>query len=54
MLTSIGIFFDWLVWYYGRDLDLYGEKEMKRAEQINRRDMPITPLLAKKAEKAEC
>ncbi|KAH8403161.1 hypothetical protein KR222_006204, partial [Zaprionus bogoriensis] len=52
LLTLVGIFFDWLVWYYGRDLDLYGEKEAKRAEQNRRRDQPITPLLARKAEKA--
>ncbi|XP_023159663.2 solute carrier organic anion transporter family member 74D [Drosophila hydei] len=52
--TSIGVVFDWLVWYYGRDLDLYGDKETKRQEPANRRDQPITPLLAKKALQADC
>ncbi|XP_068150906.1 solute carrier organic anion transporter family member 74D [Drosophila tropicalis] len=51
LLTFIGVFFDFLVWYYGRDLDLYGDKEAKRVEQANRRDQPITPLLAKKPQK---
>lgn len=26
-LTAIGVFFDVLVWWYGRTLDLYGERE---------------------------
>ncbi|XP_030564962.1 solute carrier organic anion transporter family member 2A1 [Drosophila novamexicana] len=55
LFTFIGVFFDWLVWYYGRDLDLYGDKEAKRQEQATRRDQPITPLLAKKtSELADC
>ncbi|XP_034472756.1 solute carrier organic anion transporter family member 74D [Drosophila innubila] len=53
LLTLFGIFFDFLVWYYGRDLDLYGDKETKRLQEANRRDQPITPLLAKKAETAD-
>ncbi|KAL7741487.1 hypothetical protein ACLKA6_000807 [Drosophila palustris] len=53
LLTCFGIFFDFLVWYYGRDLDLYGDKETQRLEEANRRDQPITPLLAKKAEPAD-
>ncbi|XP_060666847.1 solute carrier organic anion transporter family member 4C1 [Drosophila nasuta] len=52
-LTFMGVFFDWLVWYYGRDLDLYGDKETKRIEEANRRDQPITPLLARKTENAD-
>ncbi|XP_030380437.1 solute carrier organic anion transporter family member 74D [Scaptodrosophila lebanonensis] len=51
LLTFFGVFFDLLVWYYGRDLDLYGEKEAKRLEQESRRNAAITPLLAKKNEK---
>ncbi|KAH8293139.1 hypothetical protein KR044_006619 [Drosophila immigrans] len=52
-LTFMGVLFDWLVWYYGRDLDLYGDKETKRVEEANRRDQAITPLLARKAENAD-
>ncbi|XP_022221535.2 solute carrier organic anion transporter family member 74D [Drosophila obscura] len=51
LLTFFGMFFDYLVWYYGRDLDIYGDKEAKQLERANRKDQPITPLLAKKAEK---
>ncbi|XP_011185747.2 solute carrier organic anion transporter family member 74D [Zeugodacus cucurbitae] len=45
-LTSIGVVFDILVWYHGRHLDLYGEKEAQRLEEMRRKDKPITPLLA--------
>lgn len=47
-LTAIGVVFDILVWYHGRHLDLYGEKEAQRLEERERRNKPITPLLAKK------
>ncbi|XP_039498000.1 solute carrier organic anion transporter family member 74D [Drosophila santomea] len=50
MLTFMGLLFDYLVWYYGRTLDIYGDKEAKEEERANRRDQPITPLLATKAE----
>ncbi|KAM7352129.1 organic anion transporting polypeptide 33Ea [Cochliomyia hominivorax] len=46
-LTAIGVVFDILVWYHGRHLDLYGEKEAQRLEEKERRNKPITPLLAK-------
>uniref|UniRef100_A0A182J4Z2 Solute carrier organic anion transporter family member n=1 Tax=Anopheles atroparvus TaxID=41427 RepID=A0A182J4Z2_ANOAO len=32
-LTSIGVFFDGLVWWYGKTLDLYGEREMAEQQQ---------------------
>ncbi|XP_067623992.1 solute carrier organic anion transporter family member 74D [Eurosta solidaginis] len=48
-LTSVGIFFDILVWRNGRHLDLYGEKEAERHEDMRRKDQPITPLLARKS-----
>ena len=35
-------------WYRGRHLDLYGEREAQRLEEAERRNKPITPLLAKK------
>ncbi|EDX04811.1 GD22119 [Drosophila simulans] len=50
MLTFMGLLFDYLVWYYGRNLDIYGDKEAKEEERANRKDQPITPLLAKKSE----
>ncbi|BFF96362.1 solute carrier organic anion transporter family member 74D [Drosophila madeirensis] len=53
LLTFFGMFFDYLVWYYGRDLDIYGDKEAKQQERANRKDQPITPLLAKKSEKIQ-
>ncbi|KAH8413464.1 hypothetical protein KR009_011422 [Drosophila setifemur] len=53
VLTFIGMIFDFLVWYYGRDLDIYGDKEAKEEERANRRDQPITPLLTKKSDKEE-
>jgi len=46
----MGLLFDYLVWYYGRNLDIYGDKEAKEEERANRKDQPITPLLAKKSE----
>ncbi|XP_017464094.1 PREDICTED: solute carrier organic anion transporter family member 4C1 isoform X2 [Rhagoletis zephyria] len=48
-LTFIGVIFDILVWYHGRHLDLYGEKEAQQNEEIRRKDKPITPLLANKS-----
>ncbi|KAH8234036.1 hypothetical protein KR032_011389 [Drosophila birchii] len=53
VLTFIGMFFDYLVWYYGRNLDIYGDKEAKEEERANRKDRPITPLLAKKSDKED-
>lgn len=32
-LTTLGVFFDVLVWYYGKDLDLYGRGE--EAQKVN-------------------
>ncbi|XP_050076984.1 solute carrier organic anion transporter family member 74D [Anopheles maculipalpis] len=32
-LTSVGVFFDGLVWWYGKTLDLYGEREMAERQQ---------------------
>ncbi|XP_073826986.1 organic anion transporting polypeptide 33Ea [Musca autumnalis] len=46
--TAIGVFFDVLVWYHGRHLDLYGEKEAERSDELERKNRPITPLLSKK------
>lgn len=46
--TAIGVVFDVLVWYHGRHLDLYGEREKERTEEIERKTKPITPLLAKR------
>lgn len=41
-LTILGAFFDGLVWYHGKELDLYGEKEEKReSEQV----AVVKPLL---------
>ncbi|XP_061402165.1 solute carrier organic anion transporter family member 74D [Musca vetustissima] len=46
--TAIGVFFDVLVWYHGRHLDLYGEREAERSQEIERKNRPITPLLSRK------
>lgn len=32
-LTAIGVFFDVLVWWYGRTLDLYGEREAEQQKK---------------------
>uniref|UniRef100_A0A4Y0BLK5 Solute carrier organic anion transporter family member n=2 Tax=Anopheles funestus TaxID=62324 RepID=A0A4Y0BLK5_ANOFN len=32
-LTSVGVFFDGLVWWYGKTLDLYGERELAEQQQ---------------------
>uniref|UniRef100_A0A182PDY0 Solute carrier organic anion transporter family member n=1 Tax=Anopheles epiroticus TaxID=199890 RepID=A0A182PDY0_9DIPT len=32
-LTSVGVFFDGLVWWYGKTLDLYGEREIAEQQQ---------------------
>ncbi|XP_075153050.1 organic anion transporting polypeptide 33Ea [Haematobia irritans] len=44
----IGVFFDVLVWYHGRHMDLYGERETEQLNEIERKNRPITPLLTKK------
>ncbi|XP_055644235.1 solute carrier organic anion transporter family member 74D isoform X2 [Toxorhynchites rutilus septentrionalis] len=33
-LTAIGVFFDVLVWWYGRTLDLYGDREAEKIKTI--------------------
>lgn len=30
-LTTIGVMFDLLVWYYGKNLDLYGDRDKEDA-----------------------
>lgn len=47
-LTGIGVFFDILVWYYGKDVDLYGEDEDTRRKELERQNRPISPLISKK------
>ncbi|XP_055837514.1 solute carrier organic anion transporter family member 74D [Episyrphus balteatus] len=42
--TSFGIFFDILVWYYGRSLDFYGERE---AAELKRKNKQVTPLMSR-------
>ena len=32
-LTSIGVFFDYLVWRLGQHLDLYGEREQQKIQE---------------------
>ena len=46
-LTSVAVFFDTLVWHYGRDLDLYGEKDEK-VEKSNQPNPQASPLLTKR------
>lgn len=36
ILTSIGVVFDVLVWHYGKNLDLYGEREQRMLELSNK------------------
>lgn len=55
-LTGVGVFFDVLVWWYGQDVDLYGEREEEAkaaasaqpTAEFRRRHQPISPLMAKK------
>lgn len=55
-LTAIGVFFDVLVWWYGKDVDLYGEvaqegqvaEVSQKTKEFRRRHQPITPLMEKK------
>jgi len=35
VLTSIGVIFDILVWKYGKNLDLYGEREEQAKRSLN-------------------
>lgn len=61
LLTVIGVVFDVLVWWYGKDVDLYGEVEATQLERergdgqkgetlkFQRRHQPISPLMVKKA-----
>lgn len=44
-LTFIGVMFDVLVWHYGKNVDLYGERE----EENIRKNRPISPLIPKKS-----
>lgn len=37
-LTGVGVFFDFLVWKYGRDLDLYGEREEEMLKKQQRKN----------------
>jgi hypothetical protein len=44
VLTTIGVFFDFLVWKHGRNLDLYGEREeemLKKQRKLNWNDKEI-------------
>lgn len=45
-LTFIGVLFDALVWYHGKDVDLYGEKEEEQRKQLQRQNQPISPLIS--------
>lgn len=56
-LTGVGVFFDGLVWWYGKDVDLYGEQDEDKAAaaaagqpatEFRRRQQPISPLMTKK------
>lgn len=43
ILISIAIVFDYLIWYYGRDLDLYGDlndEKSKAVEKTEKNDSP--------------
>lgn len=37
-LTSLGVFFDVLVWYYGKGLDLYGQKNETKKVDCDREE----------------
>ncbi|XP_055920928.1 solute carrier organic anion transporter family member 74D [Eupeodes corollae] len=45
--TVLGIFFDILVWYYGKNLDLYGEKEAERLAELKKKNRQVTPLMSR-------
>lgn len=47
-LTFIGVTFDVLVWYYCKNIDLYGDEEQKKLTNQDRQRKPISPLLSKK------
>ena len=36
-MTSVGAFLDTLVWYYGKNLDLYGDNDKKENENKSKR-----------------
>lgn len=44
-LTFVGVFFDVLVWYYGKAVDLYGEREEEQRKQLERQRQHIGPLI---------
>lgn len=46
--TSVGVAFDVLVCYYGKSVDLYGDRENEKKEELERRNKHISPLLTKK------
>lgn len=45
--TGVGVLFDILVWWYGRNLDLYGEHEQIRLKEIQRKKRVVKPYLQK-------
>lgn len=47
-LTFIGITFDILVWYYSKNIDLYGEEEQNKLKNQDKQRKPISPLLTNK------
>lgn len=49
ILTSIGVFFDALVWHHGKNVDLYGEEEERLEKKVQLEQHNITPLLSEKA-----
>ncbi|XP_053675033.1 solute carrier organic anion transporter family member 74D [Anopheles nili] len=42
-LTSVGVFFDGLVWWYGKSLDLYGDREMAEQQQRQQQSNKVHP-----------
>uniref|UniRef100_A0A1Q3FNY0 Solute carrier organic anion transporter family member n=1 Tax=Culex tarsalis TaxID=7177 RepID=A0A1Q3FNY0_CULTA len=48
-LTAIGVFFDVLVWWYGRTLDLYGEREALEQKKTSAIKTTTTTPVPKKA-----
>ena len=42
-LTSIGVFFDILVWQYGKNLDLYGEADKIKLQKYHT-PRPTVPM----------
>lgn len=49
-VCAIGVFFDFLVWYYAKNVDLYGaEEERLKKEQLSRYQPVITPIMSKKS-----